>query len=413
MSGQCSRGPKKYSRGVSFRDLGAAYNSAVTWWPQSAAWHDYINRSQHMLRQGQYVAGICFLNSEGAPKRFIPPIPATERGVIPTRPDYSFDACPPELVLSDMRVDGDRVSLPSGMKYRLLVLPTYNALGEPVVHLMEGADYYYKPHPLKKDVTMTPPLLRKIKTLLEQGTNVLGTRPLVNPSLAGYPESDAELKQLADEIWGEGAGYQGQGQRQVGKGLIVWGKMPQTVFADLGLAADFTVELGMREKLNYIHRRTDDGRDIYFIVNQDDAPVAGTVSLRASGQPYWWWPQTGQQQAATVFESEDGITRLPISLNARESVFVVLQGAPDTHLVAVEPQSKFFDFLNRFKPWRKAAAGNHGDFRVAAWMQPGGVIPWPTMRDGALRYETDRETAAPASQSAPMASWPTRSAEAV
>ena len=82
------------------------------------------------------------------------------------------------------------------MKYRLLVLPTYNADGRPVMRLMDQPDYFYKPEPMPKVETMTPELLRSIKALVAAGATVLGHRPLKSPSLAGFPECDQEVEAI-------------------------------------------------------------------------------------------------------------------------------------------------------------------------------------------------------------------------
>ena len=77
-----------------------------------------------------------------------------------------------------MSVKDGRLVLPDGMSYRVLVLPEMH--------------------------TMTPALLRKVKELVEAGATVIGPPPLKSPSLSGYPHCDAEVKQLAAEIWGDG-----------------------------------------------------------------------------------------------------------------------------------------------------------------------------------------------------------------
>ena len=41
--------------------FGTQFHRTLTWWEQSKAWHDYVARCQHMLRQGQFVADVCFL----------------------------------------------------------------------------------------------------------------------------------------------------------------------------------------------------------------------------------------------------------------------------------------------------------------------------------------------------------------
>lgn len=358
--------------GVSFLDLGTIFAAGQTWWPHSDGWHSYISRAQHLLRQGRFVADVCFMVPEGAPGRFTPPIPATQRGGIPSRPPYNFDGCPPELVLDGMEVEGDRVTLPSGMKYRLLVLPSYNANDEPVMRLMEE-DYYYKPMRVPRHETMTPELLRRVKELLEAGATVLGTRPLASPSLTGYPESDAEVTRLADEIWGENAGYDGSGQRKVGKGEIIWGSTPEAIFAARGIPADFRPGAELAGKLNYIHRRLDDGTEIYFLVNQADTQINGSVSVRVTGKkPEWWWPADGEIEDAAVFEERDGTTRIPLSLAAYESVFLVFRNAAGKHLTKVAAATNDAGLQSKIDD-----SSSNDLVTIAGFVRPGIEIPLP------------------------------------
>jgi hypothetical protein len=52
---------------------------------------------------------------------------------------------------------------------------------------------------------MTPALLRKVKELVADGASVLAaTPPQKAPGLTYYPQSDVELKRLADELWKSG-----------------------------------------------------------------------------------------------------------------------------------------------------------------------------------------------------------------
>ena len=66
--------------GVSFLFIGTVFHRSLTWWEQSKPWHEYVARCQHMLRQGQFVADVCFVAPEGAPHRFVAPIPTAARG---------------------------------------------------------------------------------------------------------------------------------------------------------------------------------------------------------------------------------------------------------------------------------------------------------------------------------------------
>ena len=120
--------------GMSMGPWGLHYERTETWWEQSRAWHEYLARCQFLLQQGQFVADVCYLEPEASPYRFhAPPTP----GNPPHRPAYNFDGCTPEVLLSRMKVKGGRLVLPSGMSYRVLVLPDVE--------------------------TMTPKLLRKVE----------------------------------------------------------------------------------------------------------------------------------------------------------------------------------------------------------------------------------------------------------
>jgi hypothetical protein len=311
--------------GVSFLCIGTVFHRSVTWWEQSRAWNEYVARCQQMLRQGQFVADVCFLTPEGGPHRFAAPIPTDQRGNIPDRPEYNFDGCPAELV-QGMTVKDGRIVLPSGMSYGVLVLPTYTE-SRPVLHI-EG-NYVYTDVPLPKTQTMTPAMLRQIKRLVEAGATVLGDRPLASPSLVDYPQCDRELTRLADELWGEKAGSGGSGQRTVGKGRVVWGSTPQEVLSNAKLPPDFSCDASLKRKLRYIHRRTADGLDIYFVANKFDAVVQGQCAFRAAGRPELWHAQTGRIEPVAAYAQGEGVSRIPLRLEPYGSVFVVFRPGRD------------------------------------------------------------------------------------
>ena len=56
---------------------GLHYERTETWWEQSRPWHEYLARCQYLLRQGLFVADICYLQPEGSPQGFSELIDAT------------------------------------------------------------------------------------------------------------------------------------------------------------------------------------------------------------------------------------------------------------------------------------------------------------------------------------------------
>jgi hypothetical protein len=178
--------------GMSMGPWGLHYERTQTWWEQSRAWHEYLARCQFLLQQGFFVADLCFLAPEMSPQRFKSPV---KSGL--DRPGYNFDGCPPEVVLTRMKVEDGRLVLPDGMSYRALVLPHVE--------------------------TMTPGLLRKIKDLVAAGATVVGAPPVKSPSLSHYPQCDDEIKALTRELWGTGEAPTKLSAHRFGKGRLYWG----------------------------------------------------------------------------------------------------------------------------------------------------------------------------------------------
>lgn len=378
------------SPGLTFRRFGTPFERTLTWWPQSKPWHDYLARCQQLLREGRFVADICFVTPEGAPYRFTPPIAANVRGVAPCRPGYDFDGCPPELVIDQMRVEDGDVVLPSGMRYRVLVLPTYDAMGQPVIRLMDVEDHAYKPMRMPPVRTMTPILLRKIKTLVEQGATVLGWRPIKSPSLMGFPECDREVSELADALWGVGAGEQGTGERRLGQGRVSWGLTPEEILRRAGTPPDFACSANLQGMLNHTHRRTADGTDIYFIVNKSSELIEGSVSLRVHGrEAEVLWPKTGERERIPYLSSGNAVTEVPVALQANESMFLIFGGRIASDAVVAVTRND--DPLWPRKEFAASTIDPSDDrFVVAAWVQfIAPKIPMPLEKNGRLAYDVD------------------------
>jgi hypothetical protein len=277
-----------YQPGMTMGPWGLHYERTATWWEQSRPWHEYLSRCQFLLRQGLFVADLCYLQPEGSPQGF-----SQHR-----RHGYDYDDCTAEVVLTRMSVRDGRIVLPDGMSYRLLVLP----------HV----------------TTMTPALLRKVKDLVEAGATVLGPRPLKSPSLADYPRCDEEVKRLAEELWDDCDGRTVK-ERTRGKGKIVLGPTPEETLANMGLPPDFTATVPLR----WIHRRQD-GTEIYFVASAAPQSVETVCSFRVTGKyPEFWQPETGHSERVAAYEQANGVTRIPIRFEPSGSVFVVFRQATE------------------------------------------------------------------------------------
>ena len=287
--------------GMGMGPFGIRYERTQTWWEWTPAWHEYLARCQTLLRQGMFVADICYLQPEEPPQRV---------GHHP-REGYDWDECTADAVLTRMTVKDGRLVLPDGMSYRLLALSDSRK--------------------------MTPQTLRKIKQLVEAGATVLGPRPLTSPSLSDFPNCDAEVNRLGGELWGDCDGERSK-EHRVGQGGVIWGETPESCLQRAGVRADFT----SNPQLHYIHRRANLS-DIYFVANSRPSAVTATCSFRVDGKrPELWWPEDGRIDGAAQWTVQGGATHVVITLPPAGSVFVVFRDAitPQDPIVIVKRDGK-------------------------------------------------------------------------
>ncbi len=313
-------GPTRYP-GMTMGPWGIHFDRTVTWWEQGAAWLTYQARCQHLLQSGRFVADVLFYCGESAPN-------SLRAGELP--PGYDYDGCD-TFALKQLTVKDGRVVLPSGMIYRLLVLPG--------------------------DKAMTPDTLRVIGKLVEAGAAVVGPKPEKSCGLRGYPACDEESKRLADEVWAKG----------------VRAQSPKEALAALKVPPDFTAENAAH--VRYIHRSVD-GAEVYFVA--DSKPVADEVecSFRVSGKvPELWHPESGKIERAPVYTDRDGRTTLRLRFEPAGSVFVVFRrAASGDPAVAVRAEIKA-DARQAAKPAYELAIlkAEYGAFDDSEDAEPGCV----------------------------------------
>jgi len=279
---------------------GLHYERTQTWWEMSGAWHKYLARCQFMLRQGMFVADLCYLRPELPDQTYFTPAPEVPAG-------YKFDECSAEALIARMSVKDGRLVLPDGMSYRLLVLP-------------------------ENDTLMTPPLVEKIKQLVEAGATVYGPRPTASPSLTDYPKCDKEVARLAAEVWG-GCDGKTVTEHAFGKGRVVWRQPLTSVLAQLQTPADFFSSV----KLNWIHRQVGD-TEVYFVANETAAAVEAECQFRVKRlRPELWNPETGEMSPLAVYHDSGEDVSVPMRFEASGSTFVVFR-----------PQAKPFDSVVNF-----------------------------------------------------------------
>lgn len=272
--------------GATMGPWGLHYERTQTWWEMSGAWHEYLTRCQFLLRQGWFVADLCYLRPELPNQTYFEPLPEVPDGC-------QYDECSAEALIARMTVTNGLLRLPDGMSYRLLVLPA-------------------------KKTLMTPALVQKIKELVAAGATVFGPRPTASPSLTDFPKCDAEVTRLAAEVWGNCDG-QIVTEHPFGKGRVLYGQPLAAVLAQLTVTPDFTANV----KLNWIHRQVGE-TEVYFIANEASSAVEAQCTFRVKDlRPALWDPATGAISPLAVYQVTATGISIPLRLAASGSTFVV------------------------------------------------------------------------------------------
>ena len=269
--------------------FGNEFNRKNTWFEQLDLFTDYLRRCNYVLQQGRYVADAAYFIGEDAPKmtgECNPPLPE----------GYSFDYINADILKNHAKVKDGRLVLDSGMEYSVLVLPNQD--------------------------TMRPEMLKCIEKFVKDGLTVVGPAPVRSPSLEGYPQADAAVREIASTMWTDGAKV-----TELGKGRVfASGTTMQEVFDAINLRPDLSVPAGEQMPL-FIHRTLKDAQ-IYFIANPTEQAISINPTFRAAAglQPQLWNPANGTVRTLPQFmpAADNGIT-VPVQLEPLESAFIVFR----------------------------------------------------------------------------------------
>jgi len=271
--------------------FGTLINENRIWWPMAKPFMEYLGRCSYMLQQGNFVGDVLFYYGDSVPN-FVPAkhiIDGLEFG-------YDYDVCNSDILLNQLEVEDGRLVLPHGQNYALLVLPN--------------------------ELYMQPEVLEKIGKLLEAGATVVGPKPVRSHGLYNWEQRDRQVRDLAEKLWGECDG-KSMTRNKYGKGEVIFGEVLRSILMQKGIGPDFDFSGNVENSsLDFIHRSHGD-TDIFFIRNTENKQVSGSAIFRQQGKRAEYWdPATGLMYAAPAEDIESGI-ELPLTLDARGSIFVV------------------------------------------------------------------------------------------
>ncbi|MBR5175287.1 MAG: glycoside hydrolase [Bacteroidales bacterium] len=318
---------------------GTHINPRVTWWGESGPFFDYLRRVQMIAQNGRFVADVLYYYGDHVPNVF-PFKHSDPAGAIP---GFDYDVVD-ETVLQRLTVKDGKVVTPTGMEYRVLVLPDHGVLS------LEA--------------------LRAVKGLADKGAVVLGPKPERLVSLKGGEEAREEFARLSNEL--------------SEKGLV--GNIPARKYLmSNGIKMDFSIAGASDSDFDHIHYLIG-GKDVYFVSNLTEEAKSVSCSFRVAGrQPELWDALSGTIREAVAFRQEDGLTTVPLEFGPYGSIIVVFDkkiGAQKNG-EAYSNYQTFNHLLTVEGPWTI-----HFD---PAWGGPESVVAdtladWTTSDDEGIKY---------------------------
>lgn len=352
--------PKEFGLPGNEYFAGTHLNPNVTWWKQSKDFISYLDRSTYLLQQGLFVADVLYYYGDDVPNFVFlkEDFPELNFG-------YDWDKCSKDIILNRVSFDGEKIVLPDGMSYRVLMLTPEKAI----------------------DLNV----LKKVESLVNSGMTVISPRPEEVTGLTGFPESGRELKAITDRLWGKMDG-KSITENKVGKGRVIWGQNINDVLVGMKVKPDFGFKSNQEKTaLDYIHRATNT-EDIYFVANRfarkgindfefryltnlPDRYEQVECSFRVSGKvPQLWNPKTGEIKEILTYREENGQTIVPLHLEPEGSVFVVFKDvSAQKHITAIQKDGKNWFPGNQFETKETSFIDlyNQGEKKVATIHESG------------------------------------------
>jgi len=313
-----SASPEEFGKPGNSYFAGTHLNHKTTWWEQSGAFIEYLNRCSYLLGLGHFNADVLYYYGSNVPNFVFMKNELEELNF-----GYDWDKCSKEVMLNRVSFDGEKIVLPDGMTYRILMLPPEESIDLDV--------------------------LKKVEKLVKAGLTVIAPRPLKATGLTNYPESDMEVEEIARKMWGKIDGSLVT-ENEYGKGLVIWGEDVNSVLASMDIRPDFTfISNETSTEFDYIHRKSEK-QDIYFVVNRHsrqgfndfkyrylpdlpDRYEQVECKFKVTGKvPELWDPMTGEISKIHIWREEDGYTIIPLHFKPEGSLFIIFRKSANNEL---------------------------------------------------------------------------------
>lgn len=373
--------PKEYGIPGNEYFAGTHLNPNVTWWKQSKDFISYLDRCSYLLQQGLFVADVLYYYGDDVPNFVFMKEDLQELNF-----GYDWDKCSKDVILNRASVKDNKIILPDGMSYRVMMIPS------------------------EKGIDLN--VLRKLEQLVTEGMTLIGPRPTGATGLTGFPKSDQKLNEIAAKMWGKTDGKTVT-ENKYGKGHVIWGKNINQVLSEMNVLPDLQFK-GTHPKtaLDYIHRTTSD-QEIYFVINSfgqmkyndfeyryltslPDRWEQVECSFRVTGKvPELWNPITGETKEIVAYREENGRTIIPLLFEPEGSKFIIFKNAeqkPHITEIRKNDQSIFPDFTLGTRDYPSIDFCRNGETVVAEINEPGTYsMVWSDGRRGEIKIKTTNQ----------------------
>jgi len=340
--------------GMTMGPWGIHFDRGNTWWNQGKAWLTYLGRCQYLLQEGRFVADLLYFSGEDANMY----TRVTRDQLYPIPPSgYDYDLVNAEAIFKKIRIVNNRIVLDNGTEYRILVLQNFK--------------------------TITLPLLRRLKKLVEEGMVLVGEKPGRSAGLS-YLNNENELKTIVEELWNEKSGNR---ENKIGRGKIFWGTDLSSILKQLHIEPDLDYKSSSGDQtVLHIHRKISNS-DVYFLSNQRRSYEELQCKFRVKNkQPEFWDAVTGNRIKASVYKFDGDRVIVPVQLEPYGSVFVVFRDNPSSpHLYSVEKDNRIIlgDVNTSMK---KVATPLVASFTISFWAKPEiNILLDPVLNSGLIK----------------------------
>jgi hypothetical protein len=335
--------PDERRPGISLGPYGQHFNRHETWAEFAGPWIAYLARSSQLLQAGRFAGDIAIFYGETTPVGV--PDGGNTNPAVPA--GYGYDFISRDALLGMQFREGS-YRFPSGMRYRLLVLP-------------------------KTVRRMSVPVLEKLSELVTAGGALLGAPPSAPASLTDNP---ARWRELVHHLW------RGGRVTHTGAGAVFSDGDIGSAMARLGVKPDVVVNVanGDASEIASLHRITPD-TDIYYLVNTAGHEQHITTDLRSARKAVeLWHADSGNIEAVERPIRNGDRTILELDLAPYESLFVMLRDRPSRAAIMRVPGVC------------KAISQLGGPWTLTLPLKPRVVtreprpVLWSDMRNGDARY---------------------------